>query len=137
MANRSRGRRAKNKCPCNSLTNVISILVRLRPPWCYTLYQSMKNSTSDTIWHFSERAQHVKVTLRPQQAFRLERAPDKVCSVSTGLAPGSKCICTRCNLGNFPAISIQSSDLLQNTPVLWSLRDLNIGKRKTTQQMEV
>jgi hypothetical protein len=31
----------------------------------------------------------------------------------------------------------QSSDLLQNTPVHWSHRDLNIGKRKTTQQMEV
>lgn len=68
----------------------------------------MKNSTSDTIWHFSERAQRVKVTLRPQQAFRLERALDKVCGVSTSLAPGSACICTSCNLGSFRAISILS-----------------------------
>lgn len=94
------------KCPCDQLTNGILNLVKLRPLWCYTLYQSMKNSTRDTIWHFSERAQRVKVTLRPQQAFRLERAPDKVCSVSTSLAPVSKCICTRCNLGNSPVISI-------------------------------
>lgn len=99
-------KRAISKCLSNNwLTGGISVLVKLRPPWCYTLYQSMKNSTSDTIWHFSERAQHVKVTLCPQRAFRLERAPDKVCSVSTSLARGSRCICTRCDLGDSHAIS--------------------------------
>lgn len=99
-------KRAISKCLSNNwLKGGISVLVKLRPPWCYTLYQSMKNSTSDTIWHFSERAQHVKVTLCPLRAFRLERAPDKVCSVSTSLAQGSRCICTRCDLGDFHAIS--------------------------------
>ena len=102
------GGEPETNAPAVSWRVGFSILVKLRPPGCYTLYQSMKNSTSDTIWHFSERAQRVKVTLRPQQAFRLERALDKVCGVSTSLAPGSTCICTSCNLGSFRAISILS-----------------------------